>query len=51
MSGLTVGQNLPWFRVWDLDNFLIPQAFYFVFDFFVWDRKVDDVVGDFSSFV
>jgi len=46
-----VGQNLPWFLVCDLDNFFIPHGFYFVFDVFVWNGNVDDVVGDFPSFV
>ena len=34
-----------------MDNFLTPQVFNLAFDFFVWDGKVDDIIGDFSGFI
>jgi len=46
-----VGQNLPWFLVCDLDNFLTPHGVYLVFDFAVWDWDVYDVVSDFMGFL
>jgi hypothetical protein len=35
----------------DFDNFFIPQSFYCVFDFAVWNGKVYDVVCDSFGFL